>query len=72
MDQQIIGALRAVADRIGQWQYPVAVVEFQDGARETVAVPAAHLTDISWADRGREYATLVTLTQDEVEEWLAK
>lgn len=72
MDQQIIDALRAVEDRLSQWQFPVAVVEFLDGNCETIAVPAAHLTDISWSERGREYATLVTLTRDEVDEWLSQ
>lgn len=72
MDQQIIDALKSVAEKIDQWQYPIAVVEFLDGDRETIAVPAAHLTDISWSERGREYAPLVTLTRDEVEEWLAR
>lgn len=72
MDQQIIDALKAVADKLDQWQFPVAVIEFQDGDCETIAVPAAHLTDISWGERGREYATLVTLTRGEVEEWLAQ
>lgn len=71
MDKQIVDALAAVADKLDRWQFPVAVVEFQDGDCETVAVPAAHLTDISWSERGREYAPLVTLTRSEVEEWLA-
>jgi hypothetical protein len=36
-----------------RWQFPVAVVQFGDTG-EVQAVPQAHLTDISWSERGRE------------------
>jgi len=45
-------ALLDVRDRLEQWQFPVAIVQFRDGDCETVAVPEAHLTDITWLDPG--------------------
>lgn len=72
MDKRIIDALTAEMPRVLQWQFPVAVVEFRDEECETVAVPDAHLTDITWLDRGREYTVLVTLTEDEVHDALAE
>jgi len=46
-------ALLAVRDRLDQWQFPVAIVQFRDGDCETVAVPEAHVTDITWRQRRR-------------------
>ena len=64
-------ALLDVRDRLDGWQYPVAIVQFRDGDCETVAVPAAHLTDVSWSDRGREYVVVNRLDRDDVAELLA-
>jgi len=64
-------ALLAVRDRLDQWQFPVAIVQFRDGDCETVAVPEAHLTDVSWEDRGREHVVVNRLDRDDVAELLA-
>jgi len=64
-------ALLAVRDRLDQWQFPVAIVQFRDGDCETVAVPEAHLTDITWLDRGRERVVVNRLDRDDVAELLA-
>ena len=37
-----------------RWQFPVAIVQFDDDG-EMQAVPEAHLSDVSWAERQREY-----------------
>jgi len=64
-------ALLAVRDRLDGWEYPVAIVQFRDGDCETVAVPEAHLTDITWLDRGRERVVVNRLDRDDVAELLA-
>jgi hypothetical protein len=64
-------ALLAVRDRLDDWQYPVAIVQFRDGDCETIAVPDVHLTDITWLDRGREHVVVNRLDRDDVAELLA-
>jgi hypothetical protein len=55
MEDLIMQALREadVETVLYQWQFPVVVVQFGDTG-EVRAVPQAHLTDISWSERGRE------------------
>lgn len=65
-----IAALLDVRDRLEQWQFPVAIVQFRDGDCETVAVPDAHLTDASWEGRGRERVVVRRMDRDEVAELL--
>jgi len=72
VEKRIIDALKAEMPNVLQWQFPVAVVEFRDENCEVQAVPEAHLTDVSWAERGREYTVLALLSEDEVHEALAE
>ncbi len=64
-------ALVAVRDRLDHWQFPVAIVQFRDENCEVQAVPEAHLTDVSWSERGREYVVVNRLDRDDVAELLA-
>jgi hypothetical protein len=70
-DQWIREALQAVRDRMDVWQFPVAVV-LLDGA-EVQVVPEAHLSDVSWGERGRDREVLEVFdTLGSVDEYLAE
>ena len=63
-----IARLRELQPRFGQLQFPLVEVLFLDGARELDFVPEAHLSDVSWSERGRRYEELCTYESAEAAE----